>query len=65
MARTAAREYFVIYAYMFTIARHVEKKFHYRTSEKIVLTFGILQCTALCDVRLLLLGIPALLSSRI
>jgi hypothetical protein len=41
------------------------KKFHHRTSEKIVLTFGTLQCIALWDVRLLLLGVQTLLSSRI
>ena len=62
MARTVAREYFVIRAYMFTTTRHVEKSSTIVRQRK---SFGTLQLTALWDVRLVLLGIQTLLSSRI
>ena len=62
MARTAAREYFVIRAYMFTTTRRVEKSSTIGRQKK---SLGNLQCTALVDVRLLLLAIQTLLSSGI
>jgi len=44
MARTVAREYFVIRAYMFTTTRHVEKSSTIVRQRK---SFGTLQLTAL------------------